>query len=86
MLWGYSTSPPKERTLFQFTVIGPTGQTESTYTIPGSKSALLAEMVAMHAPRTVVGWVKHNGYGRDLAWAYGRGDYRHTVRVVRKEK
>lgn len=72
--------------MFQFTVIGPTGQTESTYTIPGGMSALLAEMRAMHAPNRVRGWVEHNGYGRDLAWTYGRGAYRHTVRVVRKEK
>lgn len=72
--------------MFQFTVISPTGQVESTYTIPDSKSALLAEMLAMHAPQTVRGWVQHNGYGRQLAWTYGRGEYRHTVRVTRKEK
>jgi hypothetical protein len=72
--------------LFQFTVIGPTGQTESTYTIPGGMSALLAEMAAMHAPNRVIGWVRHNGDRRDLSWTYGRGDYRHTVRVTRKEK
>lgn len=70
--------------MFEFKIIGPTGEVEQTYTIPGSDSALLAEMAAMYAPRAVRGWVQHNGTHRPLKWTYDAG--RRTVRVTRTEK